>query len=103
MFYTGRDRPIGCDLKKGARLFKANRDFPDVVPFKSILASVGIMVESIPHDEVNICILSTGDELIAPGGQMEGGKIFDSNTIMLKELLHQYDFNRVTTHVVGDT
>lgn len=97
-----RHRPVGCDLKKGDRLFKANKDFPDIVPFKSFLASVGTVVESIPHDEIKICILSTGDELIAPGGELEGGKIFDSNTTMLKALLHQHDFNTVTTHMVGD-
>lgn len=90
-------------MKKGDHLFKANKDFPDIVPFKSLLASVGTVVESIPHDEVKICILSTGDELIAPGGELVGGKIFDSNTTMLKALLHQHDFNKVTTHVVGDT
>lgn len=94
---------IGSDLSKGERLFKATKDFPDVVPFKSLLASVGVSVDAVPQERVSICILSTGDELTAPGTTLELGKIFDSNTIMLQELLHQHGFTNVTTSVVNDT
>lgn len=95
--------PVGCDLKKGDRLFKATKEFPDIVPFKSLLASVGISVETVPHDKISICILSTGDELVAPGASLQHGKIYDSNTTMLTALLNQHGFVNVTSTVSDDT
>lgn len=96
-------RPIGSDLRKGERLFKATQHFPDVVPFKSLLASVGINSEPIPQEQATVCILSTGDELTPPGKPLQSGKIYDSNTTMLVTLLKQHGFDAVTTVMVNDT
>lgn len=51
-----------------------------------LLASLGIAeIEVILTPRV--VILSTGDELIAPGGQPGAGQIFESNTVLLHALL----------------
>lgn len=102
-FYSHEYRPIGCDLIKGELLFKGQREFPDIVPLKSLLASVGIMTDSTILSEVSICILSTGDELIKPGAPLKSGKIYDSNTTMLRTLLEQHGFHKVTTLTSNDT
>lgn len=96
-------RPVGCDLKKGEQLFKGLTDFPDVVPFKSLLASVGVEVNSTNLTEVPICILSTGDELTKPGDPLKPGKIYDSNTTMLQALLELHGFKQTTTLTLSDT
>lgn len=96
-------RPIGCDLARGEHLFKGMIDFPDVIPMKSLLASVGVNPISTPLAAVPISILSTGDELIKPGKPLEPGKIYDSNTTMLKALLEQYGFTNITTSTSNDS
>lgn len=88
---------------KGEHLFKGQTEFPDLVPLKSLLASVGVKADSNILSEVPICILSTGDELITPGEPLQPGKIYDSNTTMLRTLLEQHGFHNVTTLKSSDT
>lgn len=91
-------------MKKGEQLFKGRTDFPGIVPFKSLLASVGVATDTLDLVvEVPICILSTGDELTKPGEPLESGKIYDSNSTMLRTLLELHGFNKITTLTVGDT
>lgn len=66
------------------------------------MASVGLNTDGVayqvPHDKVKISIISTGDELTDPSGEhLQPGKIFDSNTTMLKSLLEQHGFKNVST------
>lgn len=96
-------RSIGSDLAKGDQLFRGTNHFPDIVPFKSLLASVGIAIDSTHISEVPICILSTGDELTAPGHPLKSGKIYDSNTTMLRALLEKHGFNKINTLTLSDT
>lgn len=90
-------------MKKGENLFKGQSEFCDIVPLKSLLASVGIAIGSGVLTNVPICILSTGDELIKPGEPLQPGKIYDSNTTMLHTLLEQHGFHNVTTLTSHDT
>ncbi|XP_031635110.1 molybdenum cofactor synthesis protein cinnamon [Contarinia nasturtii] len=99
---TGLDiRPVGSDLAKGDLLFKGRNDFPDIVVYKSLLASVG--VAAVDLSEVHICILSTGDELTEPGQPLKPGKIYDSNTTMLRTLLELNGFKKISTLTLSDT
>lgn len=94
--------PVGCDLAIGEKLFPSDH-FPDIVPYKSLMASVGQPLEDLPHDNVFITIISTGDELTEPGKELRPGKIFDSNTAMLESLLVQHGFNNVLTTNAKDS
>lgn len=94
-------------MEKGEYLFKGHNEFSDLVPLKSLLASVGIAIDSSILSEVPICILSTGDELIQPTNNaaepLQSGKIYDSNTTMLRTLLEQNGFHNVETLKSTDT
>ncbi|XP_055638140.1 molybdenum cofactor synthesis protein cinnamon [Toxorhynchites rutilus septentrionalis] len=85
-------RPIGSDLRMGEEVFEYR--FPLSAAQKSLLASIG---ETPKVDKLKIAIISTGDELVHPyGDSSQGepleGKIYDSNTTMLTQLLVQFGF-----------
>ncbi|XP_016948709.1 molybdenum cofactor synthesis protein cinnamon [Drosophila biarmipes] len=91
-------RPEGCDLSTKDRVFPAPDPSPVVV--KSLLASVGNRL-AVPKPRV--AIVSTGSELLSPRDQPTPGKIFDSNTTMLAELLLYFGFDCVHTSVLSDS
>lgn len=82
-------RQIGSDVSKGEFLFETC-GMMDVAE-KTILASLGLTIfETTPK----IAIISTGDELISPAtGELGEGQIYDSNSIMLSQLLRKYGFD----------
>ncbi|EDW62750.1 molybdenum cofactor synthesis protein cinnamon [Drosophila virilis] len=95
---AGQDvRSIGHDLRKGDKVFPAP-DYSPVV-FKSLLASVGCQLQ---RRKPKVAIISTGSELVAPQQPADTGKIFDSNTTMLEELLLYFGFDCMQQHVLGD-
>ena len=53
------------------------------------MASQGIAEAEI-GGEVRVTIVSTGDELVAPGGELTAGQIFDSNSVLLLSLVAKY-------------
>lgn len=61
-----------------------------------------LFFQSNPHDDVEVCIISTGDELTSPGEPLKPGKIYDSNSTMLVTLLHEHGFQNVTAIVAED-
>lgn len=68
-----------------------------------MLASVGLEYEH--KTKPKIAIVSTGSELMAPskeGTVTNAHKIFDSNTIMLEQLLIQFGFECQKKIVLGD-
>lgn len=85
-------RSIGSDLRMGEDVFEHR--YPLDAAQRSLLASIG---ETINVGQLRIAVISTGDELVHPYGDgaqavtMEG-KIFDSNTTMLVQLLRQFGF-----------
>lgn len=90
-------RPIGCDLRKSEILY-GDRN-PGAVQRNSMLASVG---QLSAWRQPRIGIISTGDELIAPGQALTDGKIYDSNSTMLTELCRQFGFEHVQTAFASD-
>lgn len=56
----------------------------------------------ISQCQPKIGIISTGDELIAPGQALLPGKVYDSNTTMLKELLHRFGFTDIRSVIAAD-
>lgn len=91
-------RDIGSDLREGETLFMA-KSLIDVAE-KSILASVGMtMLQTLPK----IAIISTGDELVDPAvGELGEGKIYDSNSTMLRCLLEKHGFAVDHTFIAKD-
>jgi len=89
---------VGHDLSTKDRVFPAPDPSPVVV--KSLLASVGNRL-AVPKPRV--AIVSTGSELLSPRDQPTPGKIFDSNTTMLAELLLYFGFDCVHTSVLSDS
>src|SRR6266516_7214395 len=77
-------RRRGCDLAEGQRMLgKGDRIGPAAI---ALLASQGF-TEVMIGGEVKAAILATGDELVSPGGKLEPGQIYESNSALLKALL----------------
>src|SRR5216117_2797707 len=79
-------RPRGCDLSKGQRILaKGERLRAATI---ALLASQGIGDLTV-GGEVNAAILSTGDELVKPGEKLDPGQIYESNSALLRALVHR--------------
>jgi molybdopterin molybdotransferase len=79
-------RRRGCDLSEGQKIVETGtRLRPQTL---ALLASQGIANAEI-GGEVRVAIVSTGDELVAPGGELREGQIFDSNSVLLQSLVEK--------------
>lgn len=95
---TSTYSPVGSDLRKGSKLFPS-ADHSDVV-IKAILSSVGRNLGGVRKPKIGI--ISTGSELLALEQPEEMGKIYDSNTTMLTELLQYFGFECAHKLVLSD-
>ena len=79
-------RRRGCDLAEGQKfLAKGERIWPATT---ALLASQGF-AEVTVGGEVNVAIISTGDELVKPGGEIKQGQIYESNSVLLQGLVQR--------------
>ncbi len=92
-------RPAGEDVRAGAIVLQAG----SVIDARrvALLAATGhgdVLVRPRPR----VAVVSTGAELVAPGGRLEPGQIHDSNSHMLEAALSEC--GAVTTHrlTIGD-
>ena len=73
-------RPVGQDLREGEVVVAAGRRLAGAE--LGVLSSAGYPRVRV-HPRVRVAVLSTGDELIEPGGQAAYGQICDSNSYTL--------------------
>lgn len=92
-------RPIGEQVQLGKiALPKGTLLTPAAIGF---LSSLGIARVNITR-KPSIAIVSTGNELIAPGELLERGKIYESNITMLYSALNSVNFHDIETFRVKD-
>ncbi len=79
-------RRRGCDLAVGQKVVTRGECIRPTV--LALLASQGL-AELMVGGEVDVAILSTGDELIRVGEQIQAGQIYESNSVLLRALLQR--------------
>jgi len=79
-------RRRGCDLSEGQKILEAGTRLR--AQSLALLASQGIAEVEV-GGEVRVAIVSTGDELVAPGGELNAGQIFDSNSVLVQSLVEK--------------
>jgi len=80
-------RRRGCDLSEGQKIVEAGTRLRGQT--LALLASQGFADVEV-GGEVRVAIVSTGDELVPPGGDLGAGQIFDSNSVLLQALVEKY-------------
>jgi len=93
-------RARGQDIQQGSTLVARG----DCLNAQSLglIASVGIP-EVLVFRPLKIAIMSTGDELVEPGGSLAPGQIFNSNRYALGGLLRGMGFEVTDLGIVADT
>jgi molybdopterin molybdotransferase len=79
-------RRRGCDLSEGQKIIEVGTRLR--AQELALLASQGF-AEIEVGGEVRVTIVSTGDELVVPGGDLAAGQIFDSNSVLLQALVEK--------------
>jgi molybdopterin molybdotransferase len=92
-------RRRGEEVRAGARIVKKGTlVHPGVI---ACLASVGRNDVSVVR-RPRVAVIATGDEMVSPGGALDDGQIYDSNSHMLTAMLHQMGIQPARVRSVGD-
>lgn len=67
-----------------------------------LLASLGL-AEVAVFQRLRVALMCTGDELVAPGGTLQPGQLFNSNETLLTALLQQQGCEVINLPIVADT
>lgn len=93
-------RPKGQDVGAGdAILSKGARLTPESL---ALAASVGVSEVNV-FTPLKVAIMSTGDELVEPGGKTHPGQIFNSNRYAIAGLLRNMGMEVIDLGIVRDT
>ena len=82
-------RKAGEDLRKGQKIFDAQHQL--TAGDLATLASVGVGIMNV-RKRLRVGVLSTGDELVAPGQIARSGQIYDANRPMLCAALGRWGY-----------
>ena len=83
-------RRRGCDLAEGQKILTKGE--PIRTATVALLASQGFAQVAV-GGEVTAGIISTGDELVPPGGKIQPGQVYESNSALLHVLLQRCGAN----------
>ena len=79
-------RRRGCDLSEGQKILSAGERLrPENL---ALLAAQGISEIEV-GGQVRATIVSTGDELVAPGEAIRSGELYESNSVLLRALVEE--------------
>ncbi|MDO6746227.1 molybdopterin molybdotransferase MoeA [Gilvimarinus sp. 1_MG-2023] len=92
-------RRCGEDIRAGQVVFNAGHRFGPVDI--ALLASLGLAQATVKR-RLKVAVLSTGDELIAPGQALPAGHIYDSNRYGLCAMLRRLDVEVLDIGLVPD-
>ncbi|MFG0606139.1 bifunctional molybdopterin-guanine dinucleotide biosynthesis adaptor protein MobB/molybdopterin molybdotransferase MoeA [Vibrio mimicus] len=92
-------RQAGEDLAQGQAVFHSGQRL--LSPEMGMLASLGFAHADV-FRSLKVAIFSTGDEVQAPGGDIEPNSIFDSNRFTLTGLLKQFGCQVIDLGIIED-
>lgn len=97
---VGQDiRPLGSDIQKGQHILARRMKLsPSDL---GLLATVGMDTVSV-YRLPRVAVLSTGNEIVAPGGTLKPGQIRDSNKTTLMTLLQENGFPAFDAGIAHD-
>lgn len=93
-------REAGQDIAKGSVVLKQGRRIrPQDV---GLIASVGRHEVKV-YQRLKVGVMSTGDELVDPPGDLAPGQIYNSNHYAIQSVLKHFGFEPVDLGMVADT
>src|SRR5262245_48160247 len=92
-------RRRGCDLAEGQVILARGERIRAATV--ALLASQGF-ADVIVGGKANAAVISTGDELVKPGNELQTGQIYDSNSALLSALLQRCGVSAITVEHCRD-
>jgi molybdopterin molybdotransferase len=92
-------RPRGNDIPRGAKVLEAGQRLR--AQDLGLIASLGID-RVVARQRLKVAIISTGAELVEPGGRLGPGQIYNSNRYLLQALLESWGFETLDFGITAD-